>query len=91
MDTAYTIPEPADLPILNRMNQVIDYMSNAVPTGFKASGIMKRVAREMLSEMDEIPPEILEFYVKQLSTMLYWVATGAALDDMPLPENFETV
>lgn len=52
--------------------------------------IGKRIAGEMLTDMTEIPPEFVEFYLKQLATMVYWTATGQALDEIPLPDGFET-
>jgi hypothetical protein len=57
------------------------------------SGVMRvvgKICAEAISDASEVPAPIAEFYMKQLSAMMYWVATGdnpAALD-MPLPEDF---
>lgn len=82
------IPE-AD--VFKRLTKVIEYVSGQIPNGSKGSAIAKRIAGEMLNDMTEIPPEFVEFYLKQLATMVYWTATGNPLDEMPLPEGFETV
>lgn len=65
-------------------------MVGQIPNGSKGAMIGKRIAGEMLTDMTEIPPEFVEFYLKQLATMVYWTATGEALDEIPLPEGFET-
>lgn len=80
----------ADAPVIKRLQTVVKYVSGMVPKGAKGAGIVNRVASEMLLDVTEIPPEFVEFYVKQLSVLLYWTATGETLDDMPLPEDFTT-
>lgn len=80
----------ADAPVIQRLQTVVKYVSSMVPKGAKGASIVNRVASEMLLDVTEIPPEFVEFYVKQLSVLLYWTATGETLDDMPLPEDFKT-
>jgi hypothetical protein len=83
-------PVPAEPPVIQRLNRVIAYVTKMVPANSKGASIAKRVASEMLLDVSEIPPEFVEFYVKQLSVLMYWTATGETVGDMPLPEDFET-
>lgn len=67
------------------MKEVLTFLTSKVPSGNKTTPIVRRVAAEMFDELAEIPPEFIEFYVKQLANALYWAATGDGLDDMPHP------
>jgi hypothetical protein len=52
--------------------------------------IVTKIVREALIDASEVPEPIAEFYMKQLSAMIYWVATGDVTNDMStmLPEDF---
>jgi hypothetical protein len=77
-----------DAPVLNRIKLVLNYMSR-IRGGKNVSPVVIRVAMEMLDELREVPPPILEFYTKQVAAMLFWVSSGEDNPDMPLPEDFE--
>lgn len=91
MEGSTTLAPVEDPEVITRLKKVIAYVSAMVPNNAKGAVIVRRVAAEMLNEIGEMPPEFIEFYIKQLSTMMYWTATGETIDDMPLPEDFETV
>lgn len=79
----------ADTPdVFIRMNKMVDYIIRTMPNDMKGANIVKRVAREMITDMTEIPSAIAEFYIKQLASLMYYVATGDGMDDIPLPEDF---
>lgn len=84
-----TTPVVDDAPVFDRLRKVVNYVSDQIPAGSKGSVIGKRIAGELLTDMTEIPPEFVEFYLKQLATMVYWTSTGKALDEIPLPPGFE--
>lgn len=86
-----TIPVQDDAPVVIRLRKVVDYISGMVPAGAKGSTIVRRMALELLTDVSEFPPEFVEFYIKQLSALLYWTSTGEKISDVPLPEDFETV
>lgn len=64
-------------------------MTSLVPTGAKASPIVKRISSEMLNDIVEFPPELIEMYVGQISALLSWVADGQIVEDVVYPPGFE--
>jgi hypothetical protein len=52
--------------------------------------IVTKIVTEALEDASDVPPPIAEFYMKQLSAMIFWVATGTQNEDIPLPEDFTT-
>jgi hypothetical protein len=50
--------------------------------------VVTKIVTEALSDASDVPPAIAEFYMKQLSAMIWWTATGESLEEMPLPEDF---
>jgi hypothetical protein len=88
-----TIPAPDDTnPVTKRAAVAMQYMLTKGQNSSKV-GVMRvvgKICAEAIEDASEVPPAIAEFYMKQLSAMMYWVATGdnpAALN-MPLPEDF---
>lgn len=61
---------------------------SALAGGKSLPGIVNRVVREMLSELSEVPPVMVEFYSKQAAAMIYWISSGEENPDVPLPDNF---
>lgn len=51
--------------------------------------IVKRIANDMLEDVREFPPELVELYIKQVAALLYWTAEGRVMDDIPLPDDFK--
>jgi hypothetical protein len=52
--------------------------------------IVNKIVQEALEDASEVPAEIAEFYMCQLSAMIRWVATGEDSGEYPLPEDFTT-
>jgi len=75
-----------DAPVVIRIKRVLGYMSTR--GGNRIPSVFVRIAMEMLTELSEVPPPILEFYTKQVGAMLYWVSSGEADPNIPLPEDF---
>lgn len=84
-----SIPELDDPPVIVRMRKVVSYMTSLVPTGAKASPIVKRISSEMLNDIVEFPPELIEMYVGQISALLSWVADGQFVEDVVYPPGFQ--
>jgi hypothetical protein len=81
-----------DNPVMQRAATAISYM---ISKGNAAGGdrkpvmrIVSKIVREALVDASEVPPAIAEFYMKQLSAMIWWVACGEASPEVPLPEDF---
>lgn len=87
LESGIQAPE-VDAPVYQRMQTVVEYITTMMPDDFKGAKIAKRVGRELVTDMAEIPPVFVEFYTKQLTAMMYWVATGEKMEDMPLPADF---
>lgn len=72
------------------MRQAIDYVVRSMPsTGATWAPIVKRVTADMVENMEDFPPEIIELYTRQVAGLLYWTATGRGIDGVPLPEDFQ--
>lgn len=50
--------------------------------------IINRMAIEMVSELRDYPPEIIELYVKQVAALIYWTGSGEIIKDFPMPPDF---
>lgn len=83
------IPVQDDPEVYQRLDHLIKYVTNAMPSGTKVGPIMRRVAEDMTEEIRAFPPEIVEVYLKYFASMLFWVAEGRAPENFPLPEDFE--
>lgn len=89
-DQSFSTVEQVDNPVMNRAGRAISYMVSKGENGGKQATmkIVTKIVREALSDASEVPPEIAEFYMKQLSAMIWWVATGEEAGEIPLPEDF---
>lgn len=69
------------------------YFTKAVveAKGTKVGVFMRALTEEMLEESAMVPPEFLEFYMKQAAAILYWTATGEAILNMPMPHDFKSI
>jgi hypothetical protein len=82
----------ADNPVMRRAAVAVQYMISKGDKSSKAvyMRIVSKIVTEALSDASEVPPEIAEFYMKQLSAMIWWVGTGDAPTDIPMPDDFVT-
>lgn len=82
-----------DIPVLARVKQVLQFFSGSMAgvsgERSKFAFMVNKVAVEMLEELYEVPPEIMEAYLKQFSQMLYWAATGDESSDL-LPDQLRS-
>lgn len=87
-----SIEVQAENPVMLRAKVAVKYMVSKGGTGPKAATmrIVNKIVSEALTDASDVPPEIAEFYMKQLSAMIYWVATGETAGDIPMPEDFKT-
>lgn len=67
---------------------MVDYVITLAPKGSKIALLARHFTDDMIDSLSDYPPEFAEFYAKQVATMLFWVATGDSLPDIPLPEDF---
>jgi hypothetical protein len=76
---------------MERASRAISYMVNKGEGGGKKATmrIVTKIVSEALTDASEVPPEIAEFYMKQLSAMIWWVATGSQAGEIPLPDDFK--
>lgn len=93
LDQPSTIPEPVDADIVRRTKIAMRYFTDTVAEakGNKAGMFMKMLTEEMLEESEMVPPEFLEFYMKQAAAILFWTATGERIINMPIPHDFAAV
>lgn len=87
------LEERDDIPVLARIKQVLKFFSGSMAgvqgERTKFAFMVNRVAVEMLEELYEVPPEIMEAYLMQFSEMLRWAATGDESSDL-LPDQLRS-
>lgn len=69
------------------------YFTDAIRTtkGNKAASFMRMLTEDMIEESSMVPEDMLEFYMKQAASILYWTATGETIINMPMPSDFKNV
>jgi len=84
-----TLVRVVDPPVITRIKQVMDYVTNMAGKN-DMPPIVRRLAQEMISEIRDYPPEIVELYVKQVAALIYWTGSGEIIKDFPMPPDFMT-
>jgi hypothetical protein len=86
----------ADNPVADRIAVAINYMLKlfAESKGAKSHLGLKlgtKLVTEMMSDLkdSDMPPIMMEFYIKQLGSMILWCATGVKDETLPWPADFE--
>jgi hypothetical protein len=54
----------------------------------KMRRLLTMIVEEAMSDLDDAPAEVLEFYFKRAAGMMYWSATGEKVENLPWPSNF---
>jgi hypothetical protein len=87
-------------PVAERVGVAIKYMlglfaqSRNAQNNAKVSVGLKlgtRLVTEMMEDLrdNDIPPAIMELYLKQLGAMILWTASGVKDESLPWPPDFE--
>jgi hypothetical protein len=95
---SYPVPEAS--PVVERLGVAVKYMLALVANSKGASENKKvsvgaklgaKLATEMLSDLadSELPPAVMEFYLRQVGAMVLWTATGEKDPSLPWPSDFE--
>lgn len=94
-DSQSSIPARDDAPVIKRMRVTAQYLLNSISssseTGGKAAILMKKIILDSFNDLADVPPDIVEFYMRQSASVLYWAATGEVVTDTPLPDDFPMV
>lgn len=78
-------PVQAEPAVIRRMRESAEYILSSVKgTDGPQNPIYKRLLGEMLSEVQEMPPEFLEIYLARIGQIFLWTANGEG--DFPFPE-----
>lgn len=77
-------------PTLRRAKLVFDYFGQTIKEakGSKIGFLIQKFTEELLDEAADIPDEVLEFYMRQSTAILYFAATGERIINMPMPQDF---
>ena len=75
-------------PVVARAAVAVRYMLSKGNGKSSTMRVVTKIVTEGLQDASDVPPAIAEFYMRQLSTMMFWVATGESRDDEPMPEDF---
>ena len=91
-DSQFSTEVQVNNPVMQRAKVAVTYMVSKGGNSPKASTmrIVNKIVQEALIDASDVPPEIAEFYMCQLSAMIRWVATGEDSGEYPLPEDFTT-
>jgi len=86
----YSTPELDDSDIIRRTRIAMTYFTGAIAEskGNRVGTFMRMLTEEMIEESSIVPPDILEFYMRQAAAVLYWTATGENIINMPMPGDF---
>ena len=80
---------PAEPEVILRLRKAIEYVVRSMPNNGSAwAPIVKRVTADMVENIEDFEPEIIELYTRQVAGLLYWTATGEGITGVPLPEDF---
>jgi hypothetical protein len=82
-----TLVRVVDPPVVQRIKQVMNYVTSMAGKN-EMPPIVNRLAMEMISEIRDYPPEIVELYVKQVAALIYWTGSGEIIKDFPMPPDF---
>lgn len=81
-----------EAPVYARLRVVLNYMSQMGKqmSGEKNPklGIFNKIMSEMMKEVTEYPPAIVELYLKQFAGLVFWVADGDVIDGVEFPPGF---
>jgi hypothetical protein len=87
-------PVQDDAPVYARLKTALSYMI-AKGQGVQGSRsmtmkIITKIMNEAMEDMRDsgLAPEIASMYMKQLGTMVNWVADGTWDESVPMPEDF---
>lgn len=88
-----SIPELAEKShAARRIEYVLDAMLADVKGEDKKSKrfkfLLRKIVAEATDEIDNVPPEMLEYYFKRAAHMMFWAATGTTIENMPMPPGF---
>lgn len=71
---------------------MVQHMTSTIDDGSKkgkrTAFLIKKLIAEAAEEMDDVPPEMISFYMNRAAAMMYWAATGERIVNMPLPPDF---
>jgi hypothetical protein len=75
---------------MQRARVAVAYMVSKGANSSKSATlrIVNKIVAEAITDASEIPAPIAEFYMKQLSALMFWVACGEWSADIPKPEDF---
>ena len=94
-DSRSSTPAQDDAPVVGRLRVTMEYLLRSISasseTGSKAAILMKKVMLDAMHDLADVPPDIVEFYMRQSASVLYWAATGQVVTDTPLPDDFPAV
>lgn len=53
--------------------------------------IITKIMNEALEDMRDsgMHPDVMSFYIKQLSALTYWIADGTWNSQIPIPDDFQ--
>jgi hypothetical protein len=93
LPTQHSTPDQGEPFVVQRVRAMLDFLlRDAVHANFKQQKMAKmirRLADEALSELCDVPPELVEHYFTRTAAMMYWAATGETILNIPLDENFK--
>lgn len=56
--------------------------------GKRTAFLLNKLVDEAYEELVDVPPEMVEYYVRQTAAIMYWAATGERILNLPLPARF---
>lgn len=71
------------------MKHLLKDVDNGTKKGKRTAYMLGKLMDEAQEELVDAPPEMIEFYLKRTSAMMFWAATGERIVNIPLPSDFK--
>lgn len=89
------IEAQAENPVADRLAVAAKYILGLAGKGSARHSVGIKLGGKLVTEMlndlkdSDMPPVVMEFYIKQLGAMIMWTATGIRDESLPWPEDFQ--
>lgn len=91
-ESSTLVPEADEPEIVARMNTAMTFLLKDVMdspnTSRRTKFMMSKIWEEAMFELRGAPEEIVEEQFLRTTAVMYWIATGQPIQNIPMPEGF---
>lgn len=86
------MPAVEEPEVISRMNSAMQFMLKDIMssenTSRRTKFMMSKIWEEAMFELRGAPPELIEDQFLRTTGIMYWIATGQPIANIPMPEGF---